>query len=231
MHEDGFSLLFRLLLSPRQRWEARREDPEPVDRWSESRRRSWQSARPERGRLAAEPRSVRSSPPRLGQCEEERSRRPCAAGGAPHPGPTGLDRRYTPVRSASRRPDALTCHPERGNPARLAAEGVPIPSGERLWPAVTTPRRARLRADGAVASHRAADGAVPSIEAARTRAHFISRGAAVGFPAFRAAIPRHIWRRSSRPRPLDILLCCTSDSTLMLSVVDHIAIIVGGSIK
>jgi hypothetical protein len=151
------------------------------------------------------------------------------AGSAQDTVPGGLPASVVVMGCFSQQPDALTCHPERGNPARLAAEGGPKPSGERLWPAVTTPRRAGLRADGAVASHRAADGAVPSIEAARTRAHFISRGAAVGFPAFRAAIPRHIWRRSSRPRPLDILLCCTSDSTLML--VDHIAIIVGGSIK
>jgi hypothetical protein len=51
-----------------------------------------------------------------------------------------------------------------------------------------TPRDAGLRADDAVTSHRAADGAVPSIEGARTYAHFISRGAMAGFAAFLSAM-------------------------------------------
>jgi hypothetical protein len=53
-----------------------------------------------------------------------------------------------------------------------------------------TPRRAALCADDAVASHRAADGAGPSIEGARTCAHGTSTGAVVRFPAYRSAIQR-----------------------------------------
>ena len=55
---------------------------------------------------------------------------------------------------------------------------VPDGSEERRWTAVMAPRHAELGADDAVASHRAADGAGPSIEAARTHASGSSRGAA-----------------------------------------------------
>eukprot|EP01046_Picozoa_sp_COSAG06_P039075 COSAG06_NODE_4575_length_4131_cov_3.121280_1_plen_210_part_10 len=79
---------------------------------------------------------------------------------------------------------------ERPTPAREAgqhwlrgASGTPQP---RHWPAVMTPRHAAPRANDAVASYRAADGAGPSIEGARTCAHFISRGAGAAFPAFRS---------------------------------------------
>ena len=89
----------------------------------------------------------------------------------------------------SHRPGALTCHPGRGNPSNLAAEGVPKALTTRRWPAAMTPRRAALGGDDALASHRAADGAGFPIKGARTHAHATSRGAVAGFPAFRSAIP------------------------------------------
>jgi hypothetical protein len=61
-----------------------------------------------------------------------------------------------------------------GAPAELLNRG--------LWPAVMTPRLIGQPTDHAVASHRAADGAVPSIEGARTYAGATSRGAAGRFP-------------------------------------------------
>ena len=61
----------------------------------------------------------------------------------------------------------------------LAAEGVPNASRTRRWPAAWTPRNGGLTADDVVASHSAVDGAGPPIEAARTCAGGISRGAAV----------------------------------------------------
>ena len=67
-------------------------------------------------------------------------------------------------------------------------ESLPKRATTRRWSAVMTPRDAGLRADDAVTSHRAADGAVPSIEGARTYAHFISRGAMAGFAAFLSAM-------------------------------------------
>ena len=51
-----------------------------------------------------------------------------------------------------------------------------------------TPRVGGPRADDLVASHRAADGAGPSIEAARTYAHGTSRGAAAAVSRVRSAI-------------------------------------------
>ena len=110
----------------------------------------------------------------------------------------------------SHQPDALTRHPQRVHPARLSAESVPKGLLERRWPAVMMPRHARLRAAEVVPSHRAADDVGPSIQAARTHASFISRGAAAGFPAFRSAnapgnrrsIPRG--RLSVEPRPFEI---------------------------
>ena len=92
----------------------------------------------------------------------------------------------------SHRPDALTCHPGRGNPSNLAAEGVPKALTTRRWPAAMTPRRAALRADDAVASHRAADGAGFPIKGARTHAHATIRGAVAGFPAFRGPRSRFL---------------------------------------
>jgi hypothetical protein len=49
------------------------------------------------------------------------------------------------------------------------------------------PKDAGLRAHDGVASHRAADGAGPSIKGARTHARCISRGAVVRFRALRPA--------------------------------------------
>jgi hypothetical protein len=77
----------------------------------------------------------------------------------------------------SRQPDALTCHPQRGHPARLAAESVPDGLKRRRWPAVMTPRHAAQRADDVGASHRAADGGGPSLQGARTHMYGTSRGA------------------------------------------------------
>jgi hypothetical protein len=111
----------------------------------------------------------------------------------------------------SDRPGALTCHPGRGNPSNLAAEGVPKALTTRRWPAVLTPRRAALRADDAVASHRAVDGAGFPIKGARTHAHATSRGAVAGFPAFRSAIPCFLRpARACVPCPLLIFVCLLS---------------------
>ena len=91
----------------------------------------------------------------------------------------------------SHKPDAPNGQPQRGKPASTGCGEPPGCKVARLWPAVMTPRHAAPRADDAVASHRAADGAGPSIEGARTYAHFISRGAGAASPAFRSAIPAH----------------------------------------
>ena len=65
-----------------------------------------------------------------------------------------------------------------------------------------TPRLAALRADDAVASHRAVDGAGPSIKAARTYAHGTSTGAVTAVSCFRSVISEdhHIV-----PRPTAVL--------------------------
>ena len=97
-------------------------------------------------------------------------------------------------------PDAPTCYPVRGNAVTLASESVPRLEHTAAGRPVMTPRHAGLQADDAVASHRAVGGAGPSIEGARTHAHLFSRGAVVGFAAFRAAIEAS---KNERPRPLD----------------------------
>ena len=86
----------------------------------------------------------------------------------------------------SHQPDAPTCHPRRGRPASTGHAEAKSSAGRRLWPAVLTPKHAALRARGAVASHRAADGAGPSIEGARTYAHGFPRGAVAVSSAFRS---------------------------------------------
>jgi hypothetical protein len=93
------------------------------------------------------------------------------------------------IGSFSGRPNAPVGQPQREQPARLAAEGVPNALKSCRWCAVMAPRHAGLRAEDAVASHRAADGAVPSIKHARTYAHCTSRGAAAAVSCVRAAIP------------------------------------------
>ena len=98
-----------------------------------------------------------------------------------------------PARCADLLPRARECgHTGLGERARLEHKAAGRP--------VMTPRHAGLQADDAVASHRAAGGAGPSIEGARTHAHLFSRGAVVGFAAFRAAIEAS---KNERPRPLD----------------------------
>ena len=106
---------------------------------------------------------------------EGEQRAGCAHGTAPR----GLYGSDAMIGCFSRQPEALTGHPQRVHPARLAAETVPKALTSRRWPAVMTPRNGGLRAVDAVASHRAADSAGPSIEGARTHAGGISRGAVV----------------------------------------------------
>ena len=77
----------------------------------------------------------------------------------------------------SHQPDALNARPQRGRPANTGRGGAPKAHHQRIWPAVLTLKRAALRADDAVASHRAADGAGPPIEGARTCAHGTTTGA------------------------------------------------------
>ena len=101
----------------------------------------------------------------------------------------------------SHQPFALSCQPQRGRPANLATESLPNASEMRWWPAVMAPRHAGLGATDVVASHRAADGAGPPIEAARTYAHFTSRGAAASFPAFRSTL---ISGRDTPNRPIGL---------------------------
>ena len=104
---------------------------------------------------------------------------------------------------SSHQPDALTCHSRRGKPADTGRGGVAEPSFSRRWPAVMTPRLAGLRADDVVASHRAADGAGPSIEPGRTYAHGTSRGAVAAVSCVWPAMPflpaRSAKRASRRP--------------------------------
>jgi hypothetical protein len=99
------------------------------------------------------------------------------AGSEQGTGPSGLHGSAAMTRCFSHQPEALTCHPRRARPARLVAEGVSDTLNSRRWPAVMTPRNGGLRADDAVASHSAVDGGGPSIDAARTYAGGISRGA------------------------------------------------------
>ena len=110
------------------------------------------------------------------------------AGSAQGTGPSALPGSISMVRWFWHQPGALTCHSRRAHPANLAAEGVLKARDSRRWPAVMTPRNGGLRADDAVASHSAVDGGGPSIDAARTYAGGISRGAAARCPAFRSAI-------------------------------------------
>jgi hypothetical protein len=115
---------------------------------------------------------------------EGEQRAGCAHGTAPR----GLYGSDAMIGCFSRQPEALTGHPQRVHPARLAAETVPKALTSRRWPAVMTPRNGGLRAADAVASHRAADGAGPSIEGARACAHATSRGAAAAVSRVRSAI-------------------------------------------
>jgi hypothetical protein len=77
---------------------------------------------------------------------------------------------FTSVRCADVPPTAREAGPQAGRGA-----GLPKPACH--CPAVMAPSHVGLRADDAVASHRGADGPVPSIQPARTYAHGTSRGA------------------------------------------------------
>ena len=147
-------------------------------------------SRPGLGEVACASSSSRARicPPGSDGARKARSCRSGAAGAALRPGPAGLDRRPASVHDVSRGLDALTYHTWRAHAARLAAQSVPNEALARRWPAVMTPRDGGLRAAELVASHRAADGAGPSIEGARTYAGGISRGAVVRFRTFRTSI-------------------------------------------
>ena len=141
------------------------------------------------------------------RCGQSVSKSSCAwarrAGSAQGTFPSALPGSTAVLGCFSHQPDALTCHTLRGKPASTGRGGVSRASKCRRWPAVMTPRHAALRADDAVASHRAADGAGPSIEGARTCAHGISRGAVVRFCAFRAtSAPKPGQLGFAKPRPL-----------------------------
>jgi hypothetical protein len=86
------------------------------------------------------------------------------------------------------------CAPAASSAARAALCGE-----TRLRPAVTTPKHAGLRADDAVAAHRAAGGAGRSIKRARTCAHGTSRGAVARslYPSRRPQKPLKKKRRRS----------------------------------
>jgi hypothetical protein len=99
------------------------------------------------------------------------------AGSAQGTGPSGPRGSTATTGCFSPQPEALVDHPQRAQPARLAAEGVPKAPQSRRWLSVMTPRNGGLRAADVVPSHRAADGDGPSIEGARTYAGGISRGA------------------------------------------------------
>ena len=123
------------------------------------------------------------------------------AGSARNTAPRALYGSAAMLGCFSHQSHALTYHPPtsisdqtgRGRRAKLLRA--------RWWPAVMTPRDGELRADDVAASRRAANGAGPSIEAARTCAHGDRRGAVVGFAACRTA--SHIIsggeRQSHRP--------------------------------
>ena len=161
------------------RWGSLHRDPDPASRASGPYGRSWQSMWPERGRPAAEARSARTAALLARTVRKARLCRPCAAGAALSPGPTGLDRRNDLVRGTLHRwrgccrPRLASSRPSGTRRCLLHDEKAPSRS------AVMTPRDGALRADEVVASHSAADGAGPSIEGARTYAHGISRGAVV----------------------------------------------------
>eukprot|EP01046_Picozoa_sp_COSAG06_P024645 COSAG06_NODE_2021_length_7833_cov_3.800233_3_plen_215_part_00 len=160
--------------------------------------------RRERSRLVHTVRQDGACAARLGVPSALRSARLAAARSCPRSAPSGpaspcLSKKQLRVGAArwlcsGYRPEgyARLGSYDRGllTPARCA--DVPPPAreaghtarGERAktlnsarWPAVMTLKHAAQRSDDAVASHRAADGDGPSIEAARTHAHATSRGA------------------------------------------------------
>ena len=109
---------------------------------------------------------------------------PQRAGSAQGTRPSALPGSMVVFGCFSHQPEAPTCHPQRGKPVATGGGGVPKAHRTRVWPAVMAPRLAGLRADDAVASHRAVDGVGPSIEGARTYAHATPRGAVAVLSAF-----------------------------------------------
>jgi hypothetical protein len=96
---------------------------------------------------------------------------------------------------------------QKRRPATQSEGSRPAPATEshrraslwRLWPAAMTPRLAGVRAEDVVASHRAADGAVPSIEGARTHAYATPRGVVAVSRAFGSGQMRHSLRGLAQP--------------------------------
>jgi hypothetical protein len=118
------------------------------------------------------------------------------AGSAQGTTPSALPCSIAMFRSFSHQPDVPSCHQQRGRPASTGHGDGHFRARAHHWPAVTTPRCTTQPVDAVVASHRAADGASPSIEGARTHAGGISRGAVVRFPVFRSTIWLHRRRAS-----------------------------------
>jgi hypothetical protein len=109
---------------------------------------------------------------------------PRRAGSAQGTRPSALPGSMVVFGCFSHQPEAPTCHPQRGKPVATGGGGVQKAHRTRVWPAAMAPRLAGLRADDAVASHRAVDGVGPSIEGARTYAHATPRGAVAVLSAF-----------------------------------------------
>ena len=86
-------------------------------------------------------------------------------------------------------PNAPNGLPQRALPTQLAAKPAPKALTARRRPAVMTSRDATLRADEAAASHRAADGACPSIPCARTYARATSTGAVAAVSCVWSSMP------------------------------------------
>ena len=132
--------------------------------------------------------AMEGAEPRVGQNHVKKQLRVGSWAGSAHgPFPSALPGSITMRGTFSHRPDALSCHPQRGRPASTGRGDGHLRARARRW-FVTTPRRAAQPADGAVASQRAADGAGPSIEGARTCAHGTTTGAAAAVSRVRSAI-------------------------------------------
>jgi hypothetical protein len=86
-----------------------------------------------------------------------------SAGSAQRTRPSALPGSMVVLGCFSHQPEALSCHPYRGWAASTGRGGAPKAVTSHFWPAAMAPRLAGPRADDAVASHRAADCAVPSI--------------------------------------------------------------------
>ena len=147
--------------------------------------------------------AVEGAEPRVGQNHVKKQLRVGSwAGSAQGPFPSALPGSITMRGTFSHRPDALSCHPQRGRPASTDRGDGHFRAKARRWPAVMTPRRAAQPADGAVASHRAVEGARPSIDGARTYAHGTLRGAVA---VSRAVCPRSAFCLVTTDSPINRL--------------------------